>query len=64
MANRAPSIDPVLAAIEAAPFVPATDEEKRLLAEVDGEPERWIRHDDVANRVLSRAASAERTDGE
>ena len=35
----------VLAAADAAPFVPLTDEERSLLAEVEGKPVEWISHE-------------------
>jgi hypothetical protein len=38
--------DPILAAIEAAPFVPATDEENALLDEIERTTRRWIPHDE------------------
>jgi hypothetical protein len=43
--------DPVLAAPERAPVVPLSDEEKRLLAELDAEPEVRIAHTEVVLRL-------------
>lgn len=59
MTARAFDDDPVLAALARAPSVPLTDEESALLAEVDGEPERWIPHADVARQVAERADAEE-----
>ena len=61
MANRAPSIDPVLAALEAAPFVPTTPAEARLLAEAEAFNAAHERaddrsHDDVVARVKTNFA--------
>lgn len=38
--------DPVFAAIEAAPFVPATEEESALLDEIERTTQRWIPHEE------------------
>jgi hypothetical protein len=57
MAQRV-EIDPVLAALERAPFVPLTSEEKLLLAEVDAEPERRIPHAEVIHKIQGPADAA------
>ncbi len=57
MAQRV-EIDPVLAALASAPFVPLTDEEKLLLAELDGEPEHHIPHAEVMRKIQAHADAA------
>jgi hypothetical protein len=57
MAQRI-DIDPVLVALQRAPIVPLTDEEKCLLAEVDAEPEQRIPHAEVARKLHARAGAA------
>jgi hypothetical protein len=61
MAARAPRVsetsgtddvlDRVLEAAQRAPLVPLTDEEQELLAEVEGQPVRWLPHEDFVSRV-------------
>ena len=60
MANRAPSIDPVLAAIEAAPFVPATDQERELLAAARATPGEWLTTDQVLATIERMRLEEER----
>ena len=51
-------VDPVLAALEGAPLVPLSAEEKQLLAECEAEPERRIPHAEVAAKILARSDAA------
>lgn len=57
MASRV-DVDPVLAALERAPLVPLTEHEKQLLAEIEGEPERRIPHDEVERTLGARVDAA------
>jgi hypothetical protein len=41
----------VLEAVRCAPLVPLTDEEKDLLAEVEGRPVAWISNEEFMSRV-------------
>jgi hypothetical protein len=42
------SSDDLLAALERAPVVPFTEEERALLAEMEAQPTRWIPHETFA----------------
>ena len=44
-------VDPVLAAAERAPLVEETDEERALMAEIEGRPVRWIKNDPFMSKV-------------
>jgi hypothetical protein len=48
-------IDPVLAALDAAPSVPLTEEEARALALAEGDaPEAWRSHADVLKALAAK----------
>lgn len=45
------SLDPLLAAVAAAPLVALTAEEQALLSEIEGAAAEWLSHEEFASRV-------------
>jgi hypothetical protein len=47
----ASDVDPVLAAVQRAPLVEPTDEERALMAEIEGRPVRWISNEEFMSSL-------------
>ena len=45
------SLNPLLAAVAAAPLVALTTEEQALLSEIEGAAAEWLSHEEFASRV-------------